>query len=575
MKMPPDIEEDWESKREQIIGLGEHSARKSYYPELQQKLRELEHTKSTLAAANKQLQSVLDAASEVSIIATDHKGIITIFNKGSEKMLGYSAEEIIGKQTPLLFHSALEVSDRGQELSKKLHKQLNGFDAIVEQAKRVGSETREWKYIRKDGTQLLVSLTITVIHSETFEISGFLGIGTNITEQKNLETKLLQSQKMESIGQLAGGLAHDFNNVLTIITGFSSLLQMKLKLKPDQPEADMLGNIITASQRAASLTSSLLTFSRKQVMVKHCYDLNTIISDVGKLLSKLIGEDVHLEISHTDEPLPVLVDSGQIEQVMLNMATNARDAMPQGGTLIIKTSLQNIDEHFVQRHGYCEPGQYAIITISDSGRGMSSETRKKVFEPFFTTKDVGKGTGLGLSMVYGIIQQHNGHINVYSEIGIGTTFQIYLPIVEDNDELDNVNQENRIIPGGDETILVAEDEPTVRLLMENILKESGYAVILAENGQDAIDKFKNNIEQIKLVILDMIMPVKSGKIALEEIQQLQPDVKALFCSGYAPDVIHPQGTLNGDFDFLIKPIKPTDLLFKIRELLDRKINTQL
>ena len=569
MKMPPEIEDDWDSKREQIIGLGEHSARKSYYPELQQKLRELEHTKSTLAAANRQLQSVLDAASEVSIIATDPNGIITIFNKGSEKMLGYSAEEIIGKQTPLLFHSDQEVNDRGVELSKKLHKQLNGFDAIVEQAKRIGSETREWKYICKDGTQLLVSLTITVIHSVTSEISGFLGIATNITEQKSLEAKLLQSQKMESIGQLAGGLAHDFNNVLTIITGFASLLQMKLKLKLDQPEASMLGNIMTASQRAASLTSSLLTFSRKQVMVKHYYDLNTIISNVGKLLSKLIGEDIHLEISHTDAPLPVLVDSGQIEQVMLNMATNARDAMPRGGTLVIKTSLQSIDEHFVQRHGYCEPGEYAIITISDSGRGMSPETRKKIFEPFFTTKDIGKGTGLGLSMVYGIIQQHNGHINVYSENGIGTTFQIYLPIIETDDELVSVNQESKTIPGGNETILVAEDEPTVRILMETILKESGYSVILAENGQDAIDKFKSNRDHIKLVILDMIMPVKSGKIALEEIQQLQPETKALFCSGYAPDIIQRQGTLNGDFDFLMKPIKPTDLLLKIRELLDR------
>ncbi len=569
MKMPPETEDDWESKREQIIGLGEHSARKSYYPELQQKLRELEHTKSTLAAANRQLQSVLDAASEVSIIATDHNGLITIFNKGSEKMLGYSAEEIIGKQTPLLFHSDQEVNDRGVELSKKLHKQLNGFDAIVEQAKRVGSETRQWKYICKNGTQLLVSLTITVIHSETSEISGFLGIATNITEQKNLETKLLQSQKMESIGQLAGGLAHDFNNVLTIITGFASLLQMKLNLKREQPEANMLGNIMAASQRAASLTSSLLAFSRKQVMVKHFYDLNSIISNVGKLLSKLIGEDIHLDISHTEDPLPVLVDSGQIEQIMLNMATNARDAMPLGGTLVIKTSLQTIDEHFVQRHGYCEPGQYAIITISDSGRGMSAETRKKIFEPFFTTKEIGKGTGLGLSMVYGILQQHNGYINVYSEIGIGTTFQIYLPIVEDDVELVDDKLENRIITGGNETILVAEDEPTVRMLMETILKESGYTVILAENGQDAIDKFKYHKDHIKLVILDMIMPVKSGKIALEEIQRLQPETKALFCSGYAPDIIQRQGTLNGDFDFLMKPIKPTDLLLKIRELLDR------
>lgn len=564
--MPPDFDEDWESKREQIIGLGEHSARKSYYPELQQKLRELEQTKLTLADANRQLRSVLDAASEISIIATDRHGIITTFNKGAERMLGYSAEEVIGKQTPLLFHSNHELISRGLELGKKLNKQLSGFDVIVEQAISSGSDTREWIYICKDGTQLLVSLTITVIRSETGEVSGFLGIATNITEQKNLEAKLLQSQKMESIGQLAGGLAHDFNNVLTIITGFTSLLQLKLKL--NESEAIMLDSILSAAQKAASLTSSLLAFSRKQVMVKSSHNLNTIISNVGKLLSKLIGEDIHLDISQSEKALPVLVDGGQIEQVLLNMATNARDAMPQGGLLSIKTKLETIDDSFVQRHGYCEPGEYAVITISDSGKGMDPETRKKIFEPFFTTKDVGKGTGLGLSMVYGIIKQHGGHINVYSEVGIGSTFQIYLPIIESDVDSDTLTVEDRPVPGGDEIILVAEDEPTVRMLMETILKESGYSVILAENGQDCVDKFIANKDSVKLIILDMIMPVKSGKVAYDEIRQIKPDAKALFCSGYAPDIIQRQGTLAGDFTFLMKPVKPSDLLYKIRELLD-------
>jgi two-component system, cell cycle sensor histidine kinase and response regulator CckA len=568
MNMPPDFKDEWDSKRDQIIGLGEHSARKSYYPELQQKLRELEQTKSTLADANRQMQSVLDAASEISIIATDQNGLITTFNKGAEKLLGYTAEEVVGLHTPLLFHSENEIKETVIEIKNRYNKDLEGFNAIVEGAIRSGAETLETTYICKDGTQLLVSLTITVIKSQTGKITGFLGIATNITEHKALEARLLQSQKMESVGQLAGGLAHDFNNVLTIITGYASLLHARLNQNAD--DANMVKKILAAAQKAADLTSSLLTFSRKQVSTKKCHDLNHIISNIGESLLKLIGEDVQLGISISDNPLPVLVDKGQIEQVMLNMSTNARDAMPHGGLLSIRTTCQQIDDQFVQRHGYCVPGKYALITISDSGRGMDSETRTKIFEPFFTTKESGKGTGLGLSMVYGIVNQHNGHINVYSEIGIGTTFQIYLPIIETETVTDTtgLDVDNQQVSGGDETILVAEDDPVVRMLIETILKESGYNLILAENGQDAVDKYIANRSTIKLIILDMIMPIKSGKHAYEEIRQLQPDIKALFYSGYAPDIIQRQGSLEGEYTLMMKPVKPTELLCQIRKLLD-------
>lgn len=566
MPMPPDLEDDWETRREQIIGLGERSARKSYYPELQQKLRELQHAKATLSESNRQLQAILDAASEVSIIATDSKGIITTFNRGSEKMLGYRAEEVVGKETPLLFHSSQEISARAEEYSRKLHKHVTSFDVLATQAISGDSECREWTYICKDGTHLLVLLTITVIHRQGEEASGFLGIATNITEQKNLERKLLQSQKMESVGQLAGGLAHDFNNVLTIITGFASLLQLRLKL--DDVEQSMFDNIQSAVGKAANLTSSLLTFSRKQGMVKHAHNLNTLITNVGKLLSKLIGEDIQLEIQQTEEALPVFVDGGQIEQVLLNMATNARDAMPLGGVFAIKTSLQMVDEAFILSHGCCEHEKYAVVTISDSGKGMESETIKKIFEPFFTTKAVGKGTGLGLSMAYGIISQHGGLIDVCSELGVGTTFQICLPIVLADVSTRDLFDENRSLPGGNETILVAEDEFAVRMLMKTILTDAGYSVILAENGQDCVDKFILEKDTIKLVVLDMIMPIKSGKRAFEEIKQMQPDIKALFCSGYASDIISRQGTLEGKHVFLMKPIKVPELLNKIRELLD-------
>lgn len=567
MQTPHDEHDEWEQRRAQIIGLGEHSSRKSYYPELQQRLRELEQTKSTLAAANMQLQAVLDAATEVAIIATDREGMITIFNKGAEKMLGYTEEEVVGKFSSIILHLPEEIKERGAELGKESGKPLDGFDVFIELIKSHGSDRREWSYLCKDGKQLLVLLTATAIHNPAGEITGFLGIANDITEQRALESKLLQSQKMESIGQLAGGLAHDFNNVLSVIIGFASLLQMKLKMP--ESEARMMDNILTAAKKASNLTHSLLAFSRKQIMIKRTQNLNSIVANVGKLLTNLIGEDIQLKINLNDDPLYVFADSGQIEQVLLNMSTNARDAMPHGGMLAITTKLENIDEHFVKAHGFCEPGMYAVITVSDTGKGMDAETRKKIFEPFFTTKETGKGTGLGLAMVYGIIKQHNGYINVYSEPEVGTTFQMFIPSAASCEEHDHETLISNTPPSGSETILIAEDEAPVRELLENILTHFGYKVIMATNGADAIEKFREHQNQIQLVILDMIMPQKSGKIVYEEITQMNPDIRGLFCSGYAPDIIQRQGNLEHSFEFMMKPVKPHDLLVKIREILDR------
>ncbi len=563
-----DENEDWNTRRDQIIGLGENSARKSYYPELQQRLRELEKTRITLATANRQLQAVLDAASEISIIATDSKGMVTIFNSGAEKMFAYKAEEIAGHVSALFFHKASEVENWRCEHSAHLGRELDGFESLVIDAKAEVAETREWTYIRKDGSELLVALTITVIRDENGAVTGYLGIGKDITEQKMLEAKLLQSQKMESIGQLAGGLAHDFNNVLSVIIGFASLIQMKAKL--DEPVAKMVDNIIAASKRGGELTHSLLAFSRKQIMNKNKHDLNQIVQNVGKFLKNLIGEDIYLKIAVTDFPLNVYVDGAQIEQVLMNLATNARDAMPTGGNLTIETSVQVIDDMFVKAHGYGEQGRYAVIVVSDTGRGMDDMTRKKIFEPFFTTKDVGRGTGLGLAMVYGIITQHNGYINVYSEPEIGTTFQISLPLVSSDgavEELMFFNDEQ--LPGGSEVILLVEDEAPLRELMASMLTHFGYRVIIAVDGQDAVEKYFSYQDEIALLVMDMIMPRMSGKAAYDEIRKSNPAVKALFCSGYATDVIQRHGDLEGDCEFVMKPVSPNVLLIKIRELLDR------
>ena len=293
------------------------------------------------------------------------------------------------------------------------------------------------------------------------------------------------------------------------------------------------------------------------------------VQHVQKFLVRIIGEDIQLKTSFKHEPIMVYVDSSQIEQVLINLSANARDAMPTGGMLTIETEQQTLDSAFQQAHGYGEPGQYAVVTVSDTGCGMDDETRKKIFEPFFTTKEVGKGTGLGMSIVYGIIKHHKGFISVYSEHGVGTVFRLYIP-VSDSEETYRGEVASEVAPAvGTETILVAEDEPAVRTLVEAILAEYGYQVILAEDGQDCIDKYIANRDRIALILMDMIMPKKSGKEAYEEIKRLQPDIKVLYSSGYSADFIRNHGVGEESMEVIAKPVQPWELLRKIREILDR------
>lgn len=385
-------------------------------------------------------------------------------------------------------------------------------------------------------------------------------------QNKALEEQLRQSQKMEAIGMLAGGVAHDFNNILTVIMGYANLLGLGGALNEKQREA--AEQIISSSEKAAQLTSGLLAFSRKQVLDVRQADLNDIVHKVQKFLGRVIGEDVKLICTQHNAQLPVNVDSGQIEQVLINLATNARDAMPNGGMLTIETWLQHIDSQFIHSHGYGEPGLYALMTISDTGAGMDEETCSKIFEPFFTTKVVGKGTGLGMAIVYGIVKQHSGFINVYSEPGEGTAFKVYLPISASENDAINVAKEQSVPPRGTETILLAEDDATVNKLVTTILTQFGYEVIQAVDGQDAIDKFIANSENIKLILMDMIMPNKNGKEAYEEIRQIRPNVKVLYSSGYTADFIQSRGVKEEGAELIMKPVQPMELLRKIREMLD-------
>ena len=389
----------------------------------------------------------------------------------------------------------------------------------------------------------------------------------NITEKKKLEDQLRQSQKMEAIGQIAGGIAHDFNNILTAIIGYASLLQMKMG--EDDPLKVYIEPIITSTERAASLTQGLLAFSRKQISNPAPVNMNELIKKVEKFLKRVIGEDIELQTILADKDITVMADSGQIEQVLMNLATNARDAMPTGGLLTIENGTVEIDDEYIKAHGYGKAGTYALISVTDSGVGMDEKTRGKIFEPFFTTKEVGKGTGLGLSIVYGIVKQHSGYVNCYSEPGKGTTFRIYLPLIQA--ALNEAKPVEVIGPaGGTETILLAEDEENVRDITRLVLEEYGYKVIEAIDGEDAVNKFMENKDKIVLLLFDVIMPKMSGKEAFDMIRKIRPDIKVLFASGYPADFIHRKKIDEEGLPFVVKPISPTALIKKVREVLDKK-----
>lgn len=385
-------------------------------------------------------------------------------------------------------------------------------------------------------------------------------------EKEHLQDQLRQAQKMEAIGQLAGGVAHDFNNILCAIIGFGTLLEMGMN--KEDPSRRHLEQILAAADRATSLTQGLLTFSRKQIINPQPADLNAIVQHIEKMLKRLITEDIELHLSLTDKELSTLVDTGQIDQVLLNLATNARDAMPSGGTLTIVTEEAPLPDDLLADSSALPTTRYALLTVSDTGAGMDRETSEKIFEPFFTTKDVGKGTGLGLSMVYGIVKQHKGHITVTSAPEKGTMFRVYLPLTpKENLSPDTTGNSTQPVAGS-ETVLVAEDNPEVLNLNRTVLETFGYKIIEAVDGEDAVNRFIEHQQDIDLIVMDVVMPKMNGQQAYEEIAKIRPDVKVLFMSGYTPDIVQEKGIITDGYNFLHKPVTPMEMLKKIRELLD-------
>ncbi len=488
-----------------------------------------------------------------SVCSIDQDGNIFSWNEAAEKMLGYTKEEILGRHVTATIPEELALKEMGHCMNIL---DTAGFFTGYESTR-----------IARDGKRVPVEITAVALKDESQNVNSYSFIMRDISDRKKLEEQLLQAQKMEAVGQLAGGIAHDFNNILSAIIGYAHLLRDKLA---DDPLLVNAEQIIESAEKGAEVTHSLLAFSRKQMIRPTLIRISDMIKRFEKLLYRIIGEDIEIRTTLTDRDICIMADSSQLNQMLMNLATNARDAMTDGGILAFTTGISVIDDSFVRNHGYGYPGDFALITVSDTGVGMSKETTAKIFEPFFTTKGPGKGTGLGLSMAYGIIKQHDGFINVYSEPGKGTTFRIYLPLIRSRKEISVESPVESVIRGGNETVLVAEDDSKLRKLAEIVLKEYGYNVILAENGEDAVNKFIDNKDAVQLLLFDMIMPKRGGKEAYEEIRKIRPDIKVLLVTGYTADkIIGKDSLLDGSLDFVLKPVSPKDLLIKIREVLDK------
>ncbi len=474
-------------------------------------------------------------------------------NKAACDALGYTEKEILGMNV-----RAWDEDFPYDEWNRQLRSSL----------KTKHSMTIESQYKRKDETRFTVELNLNYMEYNGNEY--IFAFAHDISERKRadeererLQAQLLQSQKMEAIGQLAGGVAHDFNNILTAVIGYGNLLEMEMR--EEDPLRMYVEEILASSEKAVSLTQSLLAFSRKQAISLTYHNIHDIISGVENLLKRLLSEDIDLKISLGTPGLGVMADITQIQQVLINLATNARDAMPSGGVLSIEAGQVRPDNSFVaSRHG--KGSLYATISVSDTGIGMDQQTRARIFDPFFTTKEVGKGTGLGLSIVYGIVKQHNGFISAYSEKGVGTTFHIYLPIVDQKAR--GRRPKPARVRKGSGTILLAEDNPEVRRLAKSVLMRTGYRVIEAADGEEAVDAFISNKDSVDLVIVDVVMPRKNGIEVIDEVRALKPDIKVLFTSGYTKDILSDKGICETGFDFLAKPLSPHELLQKIQDILE-------
>ncbi len=512
-----------------------------YKHEMEKRLRESERWLNTI------LNSIGDA-----VIATDAKGAIVYVNLAFEHITGYSGVEVIGKNPSLLKSGKQDAT-----FYKKLWASITA--GRVWRGRFVNK--------RKDGTLYTADTVITPVRNKSGDVVNHIGLQRDVTRELQLEEQCRQAQKMEAIGQLTAGIAHDFNNLLIVINGFAELIRHELP--QNDPLQELVSGISRSGQRSADLVNQLLAFSRKQIVKPRVLDLNAVVAKMDSMLSRVIGEHIQMQTILAPGLWPVSIDPTQFEQVILNLAVNARDAMPAGGKLTIETTNVALDEQLTADRLEMQPGDYVLLVVSDTGIGMSDEIKAHVFEPFFTTKKVGEGTGLGLAAVHGIVKQNGGHISVYSEEDHGTTFKIYLPRVEEAVPSLVRPVAKADAPSGNETILLVEDDAYVRELARRVLEANGYTLLEAQNGQEALELAASHLGPIHLLLTDVVMPGISGRELVSQLTRIRTDFRILFMSGYTEEAIAHHGVLVPGVELLQKPFSPMVLMRKVRDMLDR------
>jgi len=498
--------------------------------------------------------ALLESASQA-IVGSDADGGIVLANARTEAMFGYSRQELLGNRIEMLLPEAARSRHERERADFFAHPRVREMGIGMELSGR-----------RKDGVQFPVEVSLTYVRTE----EGLFAIAfvTDITQRKKLEEQLMHAQKMEAVGRLAGGVAHDFSNMLTVIAGYNQMILDQVS--PLDPLHGFAEEILKASERAGALTNQLLAFSRRQVIQPRVFDVNSVLMHTEKLLRRLIGEDVELTLKLNPDAGRIKADPGHLEQAIFNLATNARDAMPRGGWITIETELVTLDDSYARTHVGVQPGKFVMIAVSDNGQGMDAETRSRIFEPFFTTKERGKGTGLGLATVYGIVKQAGGDIWVYSEVGKGATFKLYFPAVSEaaSDALGGDVSTARDAEHA--TILLVEDEQGVRDLTAKMLKLMGYTPLIASSGAEALALAKSHQGSIDLLLTDVVMPGMGGNQLAEELRRWRPEIKVVYVSGYTAHTISDHGVLDAGVEFLAKPFSREALARKLREALSKR-----
>jgi PAS domain S-box-containing protein len=516
-----------------------------------------------LRKAAQQFQQLVQGVKDYAIYMLDLEGRISNWNSGAQSIKGYRADEVIGS------HFSRFYTEEDREAGKPAR-------ALQTAATEGKFEAEGWR-VRKDGTRFWASVLIDAIHDENGELVGYAKVTRDITERREAEeqlrqarAELFQAQKMEAIGQLTGGVAHDFNNLLTVVIGNLELSQRLLASSSDGDARlrRAVGNAMRGAQRAANLTERLLAFSRQQPLEPRVIDVNQLLHGLADLLGRSLGENIDIETVGAGGLWRVEIDPVQLEAAILNLALNARDAMPHGGRLTIETHNAHLDEQYCRRHADVRPGQYVQIAITDTGSGMSEDVIARAFDPFFTTKQVGQGTGLGLSQVYGFVKQSGGHVKIYSEVGQGTTVKIYLPrLLRGSDAEQELNSE---APGNEahETILVVEDDRDVRSYIVDTLRELDYRVLEAADAEAALGLIERGERRIDLLLTDVVLPGRSGRQLVDQVIKSRPDIKVLYMTGYSRNAIVHQGRLDPGVALIQKPIRAPLLTARIRDLLD-------